>query len=107
MNNIIILEGQVKNIQSRGNTGSIWTANISQRNDEGKCVTTMPLVFINLPEEAEIIKNNPEGTFIIRGKLVTRFDRRPGIENSQRFKPFTQIQVENIIGYLPTEELEN
>lgn len=94
--NTITLTGNVKNIQARGTTGSIWTANISQRDSDGKCVTTMPLVFINNQDEVKYAEANQDQELYISGKLVTRFDRRPGIENSQRFKPFTQIEVEHV-----------
>jgi len=91
--NTITLTGTVKNLQARGTTGTIWTANISQRDENGKCITTMPLVFINNGDEVEYVKDHLDKELKITGALVTRFDRRPGIENSQRFKPFTQIEV--------------
>ena len=92
--NDVALSGTIKNVIVR-KEGSIVTANISLRGSDGKCITTMPLVFIGtkttLPLEIA------EGTMIqITGKLGTRFDRRPGIENSARFKPFTQIEVDNL-----------
>ena len=92
--NTVTLTGEIKNVNVR-KEGMIVTANISQRGSDGKCITTMPLVFIGtkttLPLEIA------EGTVIqITGKLGTRFDRRPGIDNSARFKPFTQIEVDNL-----------
>ena len=92
--NAVELSGEIKNVVVR-KEGMIVTANLSQRGSDGKCITTMPLVFIGtkttLPLEIA------EGTVIqITGKLGTRFDRRPGIENSARFKPFTQIEVDNL-----------
>ena len=93
--NTVTLTGEIKNVNVR-KEGMIVTANISQRGSDGKCITTMPLVFIGtkttLPLEIA------EGTVIqITGKLGTRFDRRPGIENSARFKPFTQIEVNELV----------
>lgn len=93
--NTVTLTGEIKNVNVR-KEGMIVTANISQRGSDGKCITTMPLVFIGtkttLPLEIA------EGTVIqITGKLGTRFDRRPGIENSARFKPFTQIEVDELV----------
>jgi len=92
--NTVTLTGNIKNITSRGNTGSIVTANLSQRDEEGKCITTMPLVFIDNGDSALGLTADTHVQII--GRLVTRFDRRPGIANDQRFKPFTQIQVSAI-----------
>jgi len=93
--NTVTLTGNIKNITSRGNTGSIVTANLSQRDEEGKCITTMPLVFIDNGDSALGLTADTHVQII--GRLVTRFDRRPGIANDQRYKPFTQIQVESLV----------
>jgi hypothetical protein len=86
--------GTIKNIQPRGTTGKVFTANVSMRNEEGKCVVTMPLVFIDKSALVNSIKDGDSVQF--SGFLVTRFDRRPGIENSLRGKPYTQIAIETI-----------
>jgi hypothetical protein len=92
--NAVTLTGNIKNIVVK-KEGQIVTANISQRGSDGKCITTMPLVFIGtkttLPQDI-----SEDKVIQITGKLGTRFDRRPGIENDKRFKPFTQIQVEEL-----------
>ena len=93
--NTVTLTGNIKNVTNRGTTGSIVTANLSQRDEDGKCITTMPLVFINNGDSA--LGLNPDTHVQIIGRLVTRFDRRPGIANDQRYKPFTQIQVESLV----------
>jgi len=81
--------GTIKNIKIK--TDSIVTANVSLRGDDGKCMVTMPLVFIDKP----IATQNLEGQVIsFTGRIVTRFDRRPGIENANRYKPYTQIAVD-------------
>lgn len=86
--------GTIKNIQARGNTGKVFTANVSMRNDEGKCVVTMPLVFI---EKSSLISGLKEGDSIkFSGRVVTRFDRRPGIDNALRGKPYTQIAIDTL-----------
>ena len=93
--NSVLLEGSIKNITARGNTGNIITANLSQRGEDGKCITTMPLVFIN---HAELVEGLQADTLVqISGRLVTRFDRRPGIDNNLRAKPFTQIEVTGLV----------
>ena len=93
--NTVTLTGNIKNVTNRGTTGSIVTANLSQRDEDGKCITTMPLVFINNGDSA--LGLDPDTQVQIIGRLVTRFDRRPGIANDQRYKPFTQIQVESLV----------
>ena len=92
--NGVTLTGNIKNVTKRGTTDSIVTANLSQRDEDGKCITTMPLVFINNGDSALGLQADTEVQII--GRLVTRFDRRPGINNADRFKPFTQIQVLNL-----------
>jgi len=92
--NTVTLTGNIKNVTKRGTTNSIVTANLSQRDEDGKCITTMPLVFINNGDSALGLTTDTHVQII--GRLVTRFDRRPGIANDQRFKPFTQIQVSAI-----------
>jgi hypothetical protein len=93
-NNTVTLSGKVKNITARGNTGSIVTANLTQRGDDGKCITTMPLVWVGNGDS--VLGLEPETNVEIIGRLVTRFDRRPGIDNSLRAKPFTQIEVTQV-----------
>jgi hypothetical protein len=93
--NTVTLTGNIKNVTKRGTTDSIVTANLSQRDEEGKCITTMPLVFINNGDSALGLTADTHVQII--GRLVTRFDRRPGIDNAQRYKPFTQIQVESMV----------
>jgi len=93
--NAVSLTGNIKNVTKRGTTNSIVTANLSQRDEDGKCITTMPLVFINNGDSA--LGLEPDTQVQVIGRLVTRFDRRPGIANDQRYKPFTQIQVESLV----------
>jgi len=93
--NTVQLEGAIKNITSRGNTGKIVTANLSQRGEDGKCITTMPLVFVDKGDS--VLGLSPDTLVQITGRLVTRFDRRPGIDNSLRAKPFTQIDVTSLV----------
>ena len=100
MANSVTITGNVKNINARGVEGKVITANLSQRGDDGKCITTMPLVFLGEHKElAKALVVDESGmtkTVQVVGRLVTRFDRRPGIANDQRSKPFTQIEVHSI-----------
>jgi hypothetical protein len=88
--------GTIKNITVRGANNNVVTANFSERNSEGRCINTMPLVFIG--DKVKLIENIPGDSLVtLTGNVVTRFDRRPGIPNEQRFKPFTQIEVDSIV----------
>lgn len=95
MPNAIFLKGTIKNIQKRGTTNTIVTANLTQRDSDGKAVTTMPLVFINNGDSALGLEQDTEVHVI--GRLKTRFDRRPGIDNADRYKPYTQIEVKTLV----------
>lgn len=92
--NAIFLKGKIKNIQKRGTTNTIVTANITQRDSDGKAITTMPLVFINNGDSVLRLEQDTEVHVV--GNLKTRFDRRPGIDNADRYKPYTQIEVKSI-----------
>jgi hypothetical protein len=101
MDNKVQVTGYIKNVQERGSGNyKVITANLSQRNEEGKCVFTMPLVFTNSTSKSVLgnISWNEGTSEVVNliGKLVTRFDRRPGIENSERRAPYTQIEVESV-----------
>jgi len=101
MNNKIEATGYIKNVQERGaGNYKVITANLTQRDADGKCTFTMPLVFTN--DQAKLILGNltwNEGVSEVvnlTGKLVTRFDRRPGIDNASRRAPYTQIEVASV-----------
>ena len=101
MENTVQVTGYIKNVQERGSGNyKVITANLSQRNDEGKCVFTMPLVFTNAETKSVLGNINwYEGVsqvVSLTGKLVTRFDRRPGIDNAERRAPYTQIEVVSV-----------
>lgn len=99
--NTVQVTGYIKNVQERGSgTYKVITANLSQRNEEGKCVFTMPLVFTS-PDTKNKLANvswidGVSQVVTLTGKLVTRFDRRPGIDNSERRAPYTQIEVVSV-----------
>lgn len=99
--NTVQVTGYIKNVQERGaGNYKVITANLSQRNDEGKCVFTMPLVFTNADSKSTLANVSwAEGVsqvVTLTGRLVTRFDRRPGIDNAERRAPFTQIEVVSV-----------
>lgn len=101
--NTVQLTGYVKNVKLRGEGSyKVITANLSQRNFEGKCVVTMPLVAISDSAKKLITNLSFDETGVspdvnIYGKLVTRFDRRPGLDNADRAKPYTQIEIVDIV----------
>jgi hypothetical protein len=105
MNNIT-LTGNIKNIQTKENGDwKIKTASFSQYAilDSGKtgCVVTFPIVFTqNRLGLTDGLTPNTDGVIEnvqISGRLVTNFDRRKGLENSERRKPWTQIEVTELV----------
>lgn len=99
--NTVQVTGYIKNVQERGSGNyKVITANLSQRNDEGKCVFTMPLVFTSSDTKQSLSNvtwiDGVSQVVTLTGKLVTRFDRRPGIDNSERRAPYTQIEVVSV-----------
>ena len=105
MNNIT-LTGNIKNIQTKENGDwKIKTASFSQYAilDSGKtgCVVTFPIVFTqNSLGLTDGLTPNADGVIEnvkISGRLVTNFDRRKGVENSERRKPWTQIEVTELV----------
>jgi hypothetical protein len=100
MSNQVTISGRIKNIKSVGKTGTIVTANLSQygynpETNREFCITTMPLVFIDNGDKALGLTDGTEVEII--GSIKTRFDKRPNIENANRFKPFTQIEVSTLV----------
>ncbi len=99
--NTVQVTGYIKNVQERGaGNYKVITANLSQRNEEGKCVFTMPLVFTNTDSKIALSNVNwydgVSQVVTLTGKLVTRFDRRPGVDNAERRAPYTQIEVVSV-----------
>jgi len=61
----------------------------------------MPLVFLDeeIAKQAQALPKDDNGaseTVKISGRIVTRFDRRPGVDNAERYAPYTQIEVQSI-----------
>ena len=99
--NEVQVTGYIKNVQERGSGNyKVITANLSQRNDEGKCIFTMPLVFTDAQTKRILGDltwyDGVSQVVTLTGKLVTRFDRRPGIDNAERRAPYTQIEVVSV-----------
>lgn len=99
--NAITLTGKLKNIREFDTYGLIAVGNLTQRNDEGKCTVTVPVLVKDktlieslraLPKDSD--KTTPQVR--ISGMLVTKFDRRPGIDNDDRVAPYTQVQITEI-----------
>jgi len=96
--NAITLTGKLKNIREYDTYGLIAIGNLTQRNEEGKCTVTVPVLIKDkavietlraLPKDSD--KMTP--TVRITGMLLTKFDRRPGIDNDDRVAPYNQVQI--------------
>ena len=105
--NAVTITGNIKNVQLRGKSErKVLTGNLVQTgiiNEWGKvgCIATMPLVFLDeeIAKQAQALPKDDNGaseTVKISGRIITRFDRRPGVDNAERYAPYTQIEVQSI-----------
>lgn len=99
--NAITLTGKLKNIREFDTYGLIAVANLTQRNDEGKCTVTVPVLVKDkavIEALRALPKDGDKTTPLVRisGMLVTKFDRRPGIDNDDRQAPYTQVQITEV-----------
>jgi hypothetical protein len=104
--NTVTLTGQIKNIQTKENGNwKIKTASFSQytilENGRTGCLVTFPIVFTqNRLGLADGLTPNADGIIPnvqLTGRLVTNFDRRKDVENADRRKPWTQIEVTELV----------
>ena len=104
MKNTVVLSGRIKNIVERplGQTGtSIVTATLNQSDPKtGKTLVTINLVGYEGRGAAllrALIPSQESMPLVtITGELDTLFDRRPGVEMSQRRAPWTRISVDGL-----------
>jgi hypothetical protein len=105
--NSVTLTGSIKNVKTiERDNWKIVTANFSQYGivgDNGKagCIVTFPIVFTKAYlEQADKLTPNTDGVVEnvkLSGRLITNFDRRKGVDNAERRKPWTQIEVTELV----------
>ncbi len=109
MKNVIEVTGVVKNIKTYNSKdkGTMLTGWFEQRDvsrtsdgtaDRTVFVVGMNLVAFDDSTVGEILGASKAGTEVtlpmtLTGRMVTKFDTRPNIEESKRYKPMLQLEV--------------
>lgn len=109
MKNVIEVTGVVKRIKTYNSKdkGTMLTGWFEQRDisrtsdgtaDRTVFVVGMNLVAFDDSTVGEILGASKAGTeetipVTLTGRMVTKFDTRPGIEESKRYKPMLQLEV--------------
>ena len=111
MLNTVTITGTIKNIKTYTNErGTMLTGWLDQRDtsrfgdgtaDQTKYIVGMNIIALDNDTVAEILGESKAGTEATRnitltGRLVTKFDRRPGVKDSDRRAPFAQLEVHAI-----------
>jgi hypothetical protein len=114
MNNEVTITGKIKNIKSfSGSKGTMVTGWFDQREvsafsngnaDRQVYVCGMNIVALDDSTVGDIIgldkaRQGQEQTQLVtlKGRLVTRFDRRPGVAESDRRAPQLQLEVHEVV----------
>jgi hypothetical protein len=109
MKNVIEVSGTIKNIKTytKEGKGTMLTGWFEQRDvsrfdndtaDRSIFVVGMSIVAFDDSTVGEILGATTAGTEItlpvtLTGRMVTKFDTRPNIEESKRYKPLLQLEV--------------
>jgi len=114
MNNEVTITGKIKNIKSfSGSKGTMVTGWFDQREisafsngnaDRQVYVCGMNIVALDDSTVGDILgldkaRQGQEQTQLVtlKGRLVTRFDRRPGVNESDRRAPQLQLEVHEVV----------
>jgi len=108
MHNEITITGTIKNIRTYKNErGTLLTGWLDQRDvsrmadgtaDRQVYVVGMNVIALDDSVVADILGVSKAGTeatspVTLSGRLVTKFDRRPGIKDSERRAPYAQVEI--------------
>jgi hypothetical protein len=108
MKNEVTITGTIKNIKTYNNQrGTLLTGWLDQREvsrftndtaDRQVYVVGMNIIALDDSVIGEILGEAKAGTestqpITLTGRLVTKFDRRPGIKDSDRRAPYAQLEV--------------
>lgn len=111
MHNTITITGSVKNIKTYANErGTLLTGWFDQRDtsrtsdgtaDRNVYVVGMNIVALDNSVIGEILGasragQEATGNITLTGRMVTKFDRRQNIQDSQRRAPFMQLEVHDV-----------
>ena len=111
MQNQVTITGTIKNIKTYKNQrGTLLTGWLDQRDysrmsdgtaDRAVYVVGMNIIALDDSVIGEILGESKAGTestqpITLTGRLVTKFDRRPDVKDSDRRAPFAQLEVHTI-----------
>jgi hypothetical protein len=111
MQNQVTITGTIKNIKTYKNQrGTLLTGWLDQRDysrmsdgtaDRAVYVVGMNIIALDDSVIGEILGESKAGTestqpITLTGRLVTKFDRRPDVKESERRAPFAQLEVHTI-----------
>jgi hypothetical protein len=111
MQNTVTITGTIKNIKTYKNErGTLLTGWLDQRDysrmsdgtaDRAVYVVGMNIIALDDSVIGEILGESKAGTestqpITLTGRLVTKFDRRPDVKESERRAPFAQLEVHTI-----------
>jgi hypothetical protein len=111
MHNEVTITGTIKNIRTYKNErGTLLTGWLDQREvsrfandtaDRQVYVVGMNVIALDNSVVSDILgasKAGAESTapITLSGRLVTKFDRRPGIKDSERRAPYAQLEVHSV-----------
>jgi hypothetical protein len=111
MQNEVTITGTIKNIKTYKNQrGTLLTGWLDQRDysrmsdgtaDRAVYVVGMNIIALDDSVIGEILGESKAGTestqpITLTGRLVTKFDRRPDVKDSDRRAPFAQLEVHTI-----------
>lgn len=111
MQNQVTITGTIKNIKTYKNQrGTLLTGWLDQRDysrmsdgtaDRAVYVVGMNIIALDDSVIGDILGESKAGTestqpITLTGRLVTKFDRRPDIKDSDRRAPFAQLEVHTI-----------
>ena len=111
MQNAVTITGTIKNIKTyKNDRGTLLTGWLDQRDvsrtsdgtaDRQVYVVGMNIIALDDSVIGEILGNAKAGTestepITLTGRLVTKFDRRPNIKDSERRAPYAQVEVHSV-----------
>ena len=111
MQNEVTITGTIKNIKTYQNErGTLLTGWLDQRDvsrtsdgtaDRQVYVVGMNIIALDDSVIGEILGEAKAGTeatkpITLTGRLVTKFDRRPNIKDSERRAPYAQVEVHSV-----------
>lgn len=112
MENAVTITGTIKNIRTfKNDRGTLLTGWLDQRDvsrmadgtaDRQVYVVGMNVIALDDSVISELLGAYRAGTestvpLTLRGRLVTKFDRREGVKDNERRAPFAQVEIHSVL----------